>query len=66
MGNCKDCKYWFQSSCTAIVLNSHSDLLEQPKSKSVIVRKVIPIDSYQFRTGPDFGCVLFEQKESKQ
>ena len=60
MGNCKDCKYWRMQELNGIC--RRIDIYFPRKA-------YITVSDYadaELVTAQNFGCVLFEQKESKQ
>lgn len=65
MGNCKDCKYWRgaftgDKMCTAPMYIQYSKNGMSLSSLGAENNGVTVL-----LTGPYFGCVLFEQKESE-
>lgn len=61
MGKCKDCVYWSNKSCRIIEIYFEEE-------KSLAAMEVFVLDDSglwaQLRTSPDFGCVLFKDRET--
>lgn len=59
MGNCKDCKYWVLKDQDGVCIEIDT------YAAGYAYIAVSQYDAAELVTPPDFGCVLFEQKESE-
>lgn len=62
MGNCKDCKHW------GVATDTHHVRTCRAVGEDGLPGVVVPTADYGYNahleTGPSFGCVLFEAKET--
>lgn len=79
MGHCKDCKWWVRKEKDTLELSVCPDewwhYCRQPllePAEIYLMPQDMPLNGLRFdtyhswlQTGPDFGCVNFEKKESK-
>ena len=67
MNTCKDCKWWEDYNCRNFekLGGAVGPVSEETDSLTVYVDPYGPAGNAEFETGPDFGCIHHEPKETK-
>lgn len=55
---CGSCRFWDEATTRSTKRNGYCNVTFQPQAASML-------EATPLRTGPDFGCVLWEAKEAK-